>query len=391
MQYHTALISLVVVGGMTACSSTDTTYHRAMEPDASTTRDAGADADATVDAARVDARVGDASQPDDAASRTTDASVPDVSVPDASAPDAGAVDASTARDASRADAATPPDASAVPDASSPAPLPPVGDPATRSRADVCQVWTAYRPQATDLWQTAPASQCDQGVLDAQVSRDALARLNQFRWLVGLQPVTIDPAQAALAQQCATTLSAADRFSHYIDSSFACYTPDAATAALRSNITQGVDDPASSIAPYIADWRVADLGHRRWCLDPDMGTTGFGQRGRYSCMYAVDKSRPSSVDNVFYPSAGYYPVDALLGNWSASSKTFDFGSAPQVGVSRVSDGAAMQVTEVTRQPDGYGLNTVSWKVANVRAGVRYEVTIANGSDTLRYRTELVTCP
>ncbi|QDG51241.1 CAP domain-containing protein [Persicimonas caeni] len=269
---------------------------------------------------------------------------------------------------------------------------PVSDPATRTRQEVCTRWTGYAPQAATLWAQEPTDECDWGELHPEAQGDAIRRLDLFRWLVGLDPVTTKPNYIEVTQACATTLAAEGAgLTHNIPSDYACYTQEAATGASSSNIAYGVRNPAATVDLYIGDRGVNSLGHRRWCLNPTMAATGFGQRGSYSCMYSFDRSQASSVDHVFYPSAGFFPRSALLGAWSAGSRSFNFGSSPEVTITNVSDSSIVQVNNVQKLRNGYAIDTISWEVPNAEADVEYEVTIANGSNTLSYRTTLVDCP
>jgi hypothetical protein len=51
-----------------------------------------------------------------------------------------------------------------------------------------------------------------------------------------------------------------------------------------------------------------LGHRRWCVNPSMARTGFGQAGAYVAMWSFDKSRETvpDYDFVSFPAPGLFP-------------------------------------------------------------------------------------
>lgn len=52
-----------------------------------------------------------------------------------------------------------------------------------------------------------------------------------------------------------------------------------------------------------------LGHRRWCLNPTMGKTGFGRSGPFSSMWTIDFShQPEPFDFICYPARGFMPVE-----------------------------------------------------------------------------------
>ncbi|MEZ4460000.1 MAG: CAP domain-containing protein [bacterium] len=190
-----------------------------------------------------------------------------------------------------------------------------GDTAARTQAEVCNRWNTDRvSQSQQVFQVDPTSSCDLGTLHPDTITDALRRTTLFRWLVGLPAVTSNPGQQENVQSCATTLAASNRgLSHALDDTYTCFTPAAATGAGSSNLAQGVARPADSVNLYVGDNGVRSLGHRRWVLNPRMGSTAFGQRDSYGCMYAFDASGSANPLYVAYPSPGFFPrgLDRIL--------------------------------------------------------------------------------
>jgi hypothetical protein len=78
--------------------------------------------------------------------------------------------------------------------------------------------------------------------------------------------------------------------------------------------------AASVTGYIDDSgdnnREAH-GHRRWCLNPPMGKSGFGTAGEsYSGMWAMDASGSRIKGNWSYPGTGFFPKKYVHGTgWS----------------------------------------------------------------------------
>lgn len=71
--------------------------------------------------------------------------------------------------------------------------------------------------------------------------------------------------------------------------------------LRRSVEEYMDDSDPT--------NIDRVGHRRWCLNPTMGKTGFGVSGVWSAMWATDNSGPSNnPESVMYPPAGHVPVD-----------------------------------------------------------------------------------
>jgi hypothetical protein len=267
-----------------------------------------------------------------------------------------------------------------------------GDTAARSRDAVCVRWTNDQPKLSQaMWQVEPTDACDQGVLHPVVITDALRRTSLFRWLVGLPGVTSMPQFNATTQACATTLAASNRgLSHSLDSSYTCFTPEAAQGAGSSNLAQGVSHPADSVNLYVGDNGVRSLGHRRWVFNPSMGATGFGQRGSYGCMYAFDGSSQANPEYVAYPAPGFFPRNALIGYWSFGSKQLGLNDQTTVAMTRTDTGAAVTLEDVYFPGGGYGIPVVAWSVPGAAIDVEYEVTIGIGAETRTYRTTLVSC-
>ncbi len=270
-----------------------------------------------------------------------------------------------------------------------------GDTASRTSEEVCQRWLADFPmQASTLFSTDPANECDPGVIHPDALQDALRRTSVFRWLVGLPAVTSNPEQSRVTQACATTLAAENTgLTHEITESFACYSADAKTGAASSNIASGTQWPAQSVNLYVADNRVESLGHRRWVFNPGMGATGFGQRGTYSCMYSFDRSGSASPDYVAYPPPGFIPIAAMLGVWSFHSSRYTFSDTTSVEVIDVGTNAPLNVTNVYIPDGGFGQPTLAWSVAGTQPDKVYEVRITGLGglgDSVIYRTTLASC-
>ncbi|MFT4513473.1 MAG: hypothetical protein ACI91B_002176 [Planctomycetota bacterium] len=86
----------------------------------------------------------------------------------------------------------------------------------------------------------------------------------------------------------------------------------ARGAGSSNLAGG-GGMVRSIDSYMDDSDSSNIdrvGHRRWCLNPVLKKTGFGESGGYSAMWSFDSSgkRPRGVDVVMYPPPGFVPVD-----------------------------------------------------------------------------------
>jgi hypothetical protein len=274
--------------------------------------------------------------------------------------------------------------------------PTVDDPAKRSKSRVCQRWNGRTsPPTSDLWETQPSQQCDPGTLTERIQWEGIEYTNLHRWLVGLDPVTSKPSYVAKSQECATVLAAKGTLSHQLESSDPCYTEDAGDAARSANLAAGVSTPAASVPRYLEDSGTPTLGHRRWIHAPSVGAVGFGHRGRYGCMYVIDRSGTDSQTDVFYPAPGPFPRAALHGVWSYSSDDRISMSNASVDIEEVSSGDSLSVQNTRALDDrSYGrVTTLRWEVPDAKTGVAYRVTISGlGSGaTKSYETTLVNCP
>lgn len=77
-------------------------------------------------------------------------------------------------------------------------------------------------------------------------------------------------------------------------------------------SSGPDGLTGSVNGYMDDSdasNVARVGHRRWCLNPTLGATGFGQVRGYSAMWSMDAGNAAGKGEhiVCFPAAGFWPL------------------------------------------------------------------------------------
>ena len=82
---------------------------------------------------------------------------------------------------------------------------------------------------------------------------------------------------------------------------------------QSNLAQGTLTLVESVDGWMDDSDEANidrLGHRRWCLNPTMQKTGFGQSGEFTLMFSFDRNRKKvpDYDLICYPAPGYMPIE-----------------------------------------------------------------------------------
>ncbi len=153
----------------------------------------------------------------------------------------------------------------------------------------------------------------------------LARLNQVRRIAGVPSVALSEKANTYCQDASLVVALNWYLSHYpsrpsgMDD--ALY-QSARTGAANSNLATHPDrflnyGPIGvSVDLYMDDSdesNVADVGHRRWALNPTMAYTGFGcvKKGTnyFSAMYAMDQSGPQvDYDFIAWPSSGNFPSE-----------------------------------------------------------------------------------
>lgn len=251
--------------------------------------------------------------------------------------------------------------------------------------------------------------CRPGKLKQSVVLAQLASLNELRALHGLPAVSYSPSDEEGEQQSALLQSANQALSHTPPSTWRCFTQSGYDGSSTSNLalSYGQGLRIRSDQSYLMGWMseidnvTADsVGHRRWILDPFLGSVAYGRvagttAGSFGRVDGVAmkvfgqtgaKAPVGSLPSyVAYPQ-GDYPVKwwqdgALLSFGVIASQTG--GSANrQVNYSAASvtvrerGGSALTVSKVTFDNAGYGLpNNIQFAAAGLRHGVVYDVTVA----------------
>jgi uncharacterized protein YkwD len=168
-----------------------------------------------------------------------------------------------------------------------------------------------------------------GTLNQDYLNSALDYLNFYRFLAGLPAdLTLDEELNDLAQQGAVLLDIInDGLTHYPEKPAGMdqdFYSKGKLATASSNLALGCSDLRSAISGYMieyGDHNLSEIGHRRWILNPPLKTVGFGQSGKYSSLYIIDKSRsyPVEYDAIVYPAASSFPNNLFKSThiWSIS--------------------------------------------------------------------------
>ncbi len=168
-----------------------------------------------------------------------------------------------------------------------------------------------------------------GEVRADMQQNALNRMNAYRRLAGLAPVSINSNYTKLAQAASVVNATNDMMTHFptkpADMPNGLYN-DGYEGASHSNIAcymgyQSKTGPLTfSVDLWMEDsdeYNIDKLGHRRWVINPTMKATGFGcatatSTWVHTAMYAFDNSATSSdYDFISWPPSGYMPNDTAF--------------------------------------------------------------------------------
>lgn len=281
------------------------------------------------------------------------------------------------------------------------------DPATHTEAEVCRRWSEGHMERASSAYTAGAMMCDPGVMPRDAIDDALVRINMFRWMVGLGPVSDESGANGTAQACAVLEHRAgwpgpsNPDPHHPAMSVACYSAQGAAGAGSSNISWGTSSAAAAIDNFMVDnGNESTLGHRRWIMNPPLGPVGIGFYGDASCLGVFGMSGAGmALDFHAYPPPGPIPESIAGGYWSIAMHRVSPTASTVVTMTRQPDGASATLRMLSLQP-GFGAGTVlGWRVESpaIRSGETWRVSLSNVRDamgamsTLSYDVRVVSCP
>ena len=182
----------------------------------------------------------------------------------------------------------------------------------------------------------------EGSLKPEVENDVLNHLNFYRWLAGLNEVTINTERQSANQKGALILAVNKVLSHYpakpngMDDAF--YQEGYSACGSKTNTWQGniANGYRIDYTPetFITDNTnvQANVAHRSSLLNPNAKQVSFGSVNKYTTMsihYNNVNENPDSFNP--WPSAGYFPIEAMdqdsntrwsiyLGSYSMTSST-----------------------------------------------------------------------
>lgn len=240
---------------------------------------------------------------------------------------------------------------------------------------------------------------------AAARSEGLRRLQAYRALCGLpyEGMSLVPEWNDLCQAASEVCHANGAISHtppkpagFDDARYR----QAQLGASRSNLSVGSDVPRS-VDGYMDDSdpsNIDRIGHRRWCLNPAMGRTGFGYVDGFSAMWSMDESGKGGkgLEAVLYPPAGWCPSDMFGAEHAFSIQLLKSG-VPKASDLRVEvrpldedfvAGAPLDLNHLKVAADGYGSGpclVFRPKGLSVKPGNAYRVDVStDGGRTNAFR-------
>lgn len=242
-----------------------------------------------------------------------------------------------------------------------------------------------------------------GALSDITENDALKMLNWVRFIAGIPSnVTLNKSYSELAQGAALGCAANNNLTHFpaqpSGMSDELYELCAEGGA-STNIAWNYGSPANAVLGFMddSDWSNIDaVGHRRWCINPAMAQTGFGQVGAYSAMYSFDGQNEEGYDYeaVLWPAATM-PVELFYADeaWSVSTQLADFGENITVTLKRLGDGKTWFFSGERADGDYYlnndpysSYDAIIFRPNNlndIADGDSFQVTVAGSLQTKTY--------
>jgi hypothetical protein len=239
--------------------------------------------------------------------------------------------------------------------------------------------------------TGSYNPCNPGTTNAAFRAAILTRINYFREMAGIPKVVrMLDAYNQESQAAALIMSAEGDLSHDPPTNWPCWTQLGHDGAGSSNLYLGVYGP-EAISGYIDDYGISSMGHRRWILYPQTQEMGTGDIPSSSSHWSSnslhvfdDKNmwgpRPTVRDDfIAWPPPVYVPYQVVYAYWTFSYPSADFSSTT---ITVTKGGSSLAITK-NAQENGYGENTLVWKINSVSgawpkptADTVYTVTLKN---------------
>lgn len=238
--------------------------------------------------------------------------------------------------------------------------------------------TYLATEITDIGWTGDADKCKPGEISESTVQNALARINYFRRLVGLNDdIVFDHSYDQMAQEAALIMHANNRLSHNPNSGWHCYSDDGKEGATGSNLSQlANEDLRHIITDLIEDGGEynQDVGHRRWLLNSAATTMGFGATSVYYAVHVTgDENRGTAADApefTSWPPQGYLPYQLAFKRWSFSIPLGSQVSFASAKVKIKANGRTI-ATDIESRSANFGDPTIVWNIPDMKEEFFYD--------------------
>lgn len=264
----------------------------------------------------------------------------------------------------------------------------VSNPATRTKAEVCDRYKAALKRPAALWKAGTGGECDPGTVPYEGQVAALDYLNFYRWMIGVGPVQVIPSVAKVEQECAKILGYS--FSHSPPATTKCYTA-AGAAACGASLIAGGFDLMTQFDGYAME-TAQNLVHRRNVLS--VGRAGVwagtsnpgGSAMHYGSSYAALATDP---EYVAHPGPGLNVRARVPSRWFVQKGTKTL-PAVDARVFVVATGDEKPMTRYHHFNDFSSFDLSGWTPA-VDTPYRVELIDDTSATVASFVTTFVDCP
>ena len=188
------------------------------------------------------------------------------------------------------------------------------------------------PESEDIYSANPSADLNNlslGALSKVAQLDALHIANTARYASGIKELTIGDEQAKYAQ-AATMINRLNlQIDHFpalpngMESNSAIYA-DGVNGAKNSNLSSQLN-LLDSVVEYLKDDLGKDnqleVGHRRWILNPQSSSVGFGQTDEFNAMFVNNNNYDGENANTVYAYPGQTAISEFHSPESSLSLMF----------------------------------------------------------------------
>lgn len=262
--------------------------------------------------------------------------------------------------------------------------------------EICQLWAEGHVENDPEPWTPGETFCAPGTLSEVGYADVLRRINLFRELAGLPPVTEDRSLREREQACAIIMHANEDLSHDPPPSWNCWTEEGHAGAASSNLSLGYPSPSDAINGQMRDVNVESVGHRRWLLGFFLGKVGIGSAGIGTCIGVFDDTGTTDTPWTAFPHAGPVPIAMVKDPFRDRPVDWSFHPADgidgaEVFMHRLPEEEPVEITSWIPERGFMIPDAIAWRPPPVEAGESYRITITRpAKEPVVYQVDLVDC-